>query len=289
MSHRRWCLLLSFLAFQLPQLCCGQEAAHIKPQEVRVLSAIPPRGAEARTGTEFAKATVSMSGPERQQAAVQEILKGNVPGFMHHLRPITLSRRLASGEESHAVVWVTPDYVAIGSDDDFLRMPLTLPSARTIAQAFGCVLPTTRIVDAVWQQADLHLTPNPLPPGPRMRSSEYYLRHREIIEYQRGNLALDTLIAGHKKDVVLTSRLDRQPGRIAIYGWHRKNGQPIQPLSTVHGARYADYSHGLRLVSIEVQVDGRPRSIYDVLEDPSLAPLVSSEGVLPQARALLKP
>ena len=35
-----------------------------------------------------------------------------------------------------------PDYLAVGSDEDFLRMPMTPASAKVIADAFGCRLPT---------------------------------------------------------------------------------------------------------------------------------------------------
>ena len=85
---------------------------------------------------------------------------------------------------------------------------------------------------------------------------------------------------GNKKDLVLTSRLWQSPGRVAIYGWHREVDQPIQPLSTVHGARYADYSHGVRLVSGTVYVNGVKRPIADVLAEPALAKLLTSEGPL---------
>jgi hypothetical protein len=57
----------------------------------------------------------------------------------------------------------------------------------------------------------------------------------------------------------------------------------------VHGVRYADYSHGVRLVWHEVLVDGVRRSIYDVLADPKLAPLLSDEGALRDARVLMDP
>jgi hypothetical protein len=82
------------------------------------------------------------------------------------------------------------------------------------------------------------------------------------------------LTAGDKKDLVLTDRLLRAPGRVAIYGWHRASHDPIQPLSTVHGAGYADYSHGVRLVSRTVYVNGASRSIDAVLTDPELAALL---------------
>jgi hypothetical protein len=91
------------------------------------------------------------------------------------------------------------------------------------------------------------------------------------------------LTAGHKKDLVITRQLWSTPGRVAIYGWHRSDGKPIQSLSTVHGARYADYSHGVRLVSQTLFVDGRPARLLDVLADPQLGPLLSDEGPLPQA------
>jgi hypothetical protein len=58
-------------------------------------------------------------------------------------------------------------------------------------------------------------------------------------------------------------------------------------LSTVHGARYADYSHGVRLISTVVYVDGRPMSIFDVLADSQLSRALSDEGPLPRMASLL--
>ncbi len=182
-----------------------------------------------------------------------------------------------------------PDYLAIGSDADFLRMPLTYPAAVAVASRLGFVLPTRKIVDAVYAAAEVRLEPSPITPGPRMRSTEYYLRHQRRIEEQRGASVPGALTAGHKKDVVITKRLRRNRGRIAIYGWHRGRGRPIQPLSTVHGARYADYSHGVRLVHPTIWIDGEPRPLTEVLADPRLSALVSLEGPIPDAASLLDP
>jgi hypothetical protein len=96
------------------------------------------------------------------------------------------------------------------------------------------------------------------------------------------------LSAGDKKDLVLTNRLWRELDRVAIYGWHRAEGLPIQPLSTVHGWRYADYSHGVRLISTQVWVDGVSRPLFDVLQDPQLAGALSSEGVIQNLLGLIK-
>ncbi len=284
MKRLRWAVALGMAALLLCSGAAGEEVA--QGSKISTLAAVPPRPPGAPTGTQFAHESEKMTGRARQGAAVAEILRGNVPSFVRVLRPIELKGEVG-GDVIEATVWVIPDYVAIGSDEDFLRMPLTWPSAAAIARAFDCIPPTPRIVDAIWQQADHHLTPAPLPPGPQMRTSQYYLRHRASIEGERGDLPLDHLIAGHKKDVVLTGRLLQRRNRIAIYGWHRRGGKAIQPLSTVHDARYADYSHGLRLVWERMLVNGEWQSVFDVLADPALAPVLHAEGRIPTARDLL--
>ena len=61
---------------------------------------------------------------------------------------------------------------------------------------------------------------------------------------------------------------------------HRRNGKPIQPLSTVHGAGYADYSPGIRLVSRTAYLDGREVDLERLMGDPRYAGLISHEGPL---------
>lgn len=279
-------ILLALVSLGVP----AQRAEETGPTPDPIdLDTIPPRPSGAISGSEFARRTSGMQGIERQRSAVDALLRGNVPSFLRRMVPVRLSRELAEGGTVEAWVWVSSDYLAIGSDQDFLHMPLTYYSATRVADAFGCVLPTTRIVDAVYQQSRYHLLPDPLPPGPKMRSSEYYVKHRQLVERQRRGIPLGTLLSGHKKDVVLTRRLATRAGRIAIYGWHRPSGDPIQPLSTIHEARYADYSHGIRLVWNTVLVDGEPRSIYEILVDPRLAPLLSDEGEICTAWKLMHP
>jgi hypothetical protein len=89
---------------------------------------------------------------------------------------------------------------------------------------------------------------------------------------------LGALVAGHKKDVVITARLAQSPGKVAIYGWHHTNGDPIQPLYLGHTAAWVDYSHGVRLVQRSLQVNGKPSSVAAVLADANLAGLLSDEG-----------
>ncbi|MEO8257314.1 MAG: hypothetical protein ABI868_08220 [Acidobacteriota bacterium] len=242
---------------------------------------IPQRSPRARTGSRVADALAGLDARGRERTILGEILDGNMPSFLRQLAPVELSYR-AAGRTVSATIFVTPDYLAIGSDDDFLRIPMNLATATTIADAFGFVLPTRKMVNAVYEQSGHHFVPLPLPAGPRMTSTDYYRAHNALIEKQARAAAVSpgTLVSGHKKDVVLTNLLTRTPGRLAIYGWHRTNGAPIQPLSIVHGACYVDYSHGVRLVADRAWQDGELRPVREMLRDGSLASALSDEGVI---------
>jgi hypothetical protein len=250
---------------------------------------LPPRPADAIGGAEFIRRTSGLSIVERDNAVVAEIERGNVPSFLNRLTPVTINNKATGGRNVTATVWVTPDYLAIGSDDDFFYVPLNYYSATLIAARLGCILPTPRIVDAIYDQAVHRLKPAPLPASPLMGTNRYMAEHKEKVDAQRRGFALGDLISGHKKDLVLTNRLAQIPGRVAIYGWHLATGRPIQPLSLVHGARYVDYSHGVRLVASVVSVGGLARSIYDVLQDAGLAATLSREGVTRNPWGLMHP
>lgn len=261
---------------------------------------IPPRVAQADGAQAFVRAITGLSEHERDGAIRRQLLAGNIPDFLRRAVPVMLTAHLAGGRAARLTLCVLSDYLSLGADDDYLRVPVGLETAMAVAARYGFALPTRRIVDLIYQQASVRLAPQPLPAGEQMRSTAYLLRHEALVDAQMKaqmkvqeqaqppSLAAQpsALMAGHKKDLVLTERLWQQPGRVAIYGWHRENGRPIQPLSTVHGARYADYSHGLRLVSQVVWVNGQPRSLFELLADPQWAPALSDEGPLPHGMAL---
>jgi hypothetical protein len=245
------------------------------------LGVIPSRAAGAPAGREFARQVESLSGLERDEQIRSQLLAGNVPQFLRRLAPVTVTGK-DSDHPVEITVCVLPDYLAVGSDGDFVFVPLGLEAALDVAERFGFDLPTPKLVDAIYEESAVKLPPVPLPAGDQMRSTHYVVHHSELISEQRTALGapLGELTAGDKKDLVLTNRLWQIPGHVAIYGWHRAADHPIQPLSTVHGARYADYSHGIRLVSGIVYVNGVKRSIEDVLAEPRLAALLTSEGPL---------
>jgi hypothetical protein len=177
-----------------------------------------------------------------------------------------------------------PDYLAIGSDDDFVRMPMTPASAMMIADGFGFSLTTTKIADAIYEQADVKLEPKPLTEN--RDAVRTFVQHNAIIEEQRAGKTLGLLVAGIKKDVVITNKLKEKPNKVAIYGWHKPDGKPIQPLYTGHVDWYVDYSHGIRLVSRTVTLDGKERDLFDVLADPKTCAIVGEDQPIPRGAAM---
>lgn len=246
--------------------------------------AIPARTAQARGASEFIKAMAEVGDHARDAAIRSELLAGNLPRFLRQALPATLNASLRDGRQVQLTLCVLADYLGLGSDSDFLLVPMGLDSALAVASKFGFMLPTRRIVDLIYRAADVHLPAQPLPASDSMRSTAYLQQHDTLVAQQRAALGAlpGTLTAGHKKDLVLSERLWQQPGRVAIYGWQRADGTPIQTLSTVHGERYADYSHGVRLVSQTMFIDGHPARLLDVLADAQLGPLLSDEGPLRQ-------
>jgi hypothetical protein len=278
-------------AVALPALLAVPAAAPAGPAAApcdEAAARIGPRDPALPGGSEVMRRLAGLSEPERDRAIRDEVLAGNLPDFLRHPVPVALAGSADGLRGPRVTVCVLPDYLAIGSDADHVRVPMSLYAALDVARAFGFTLPTRRVVDEIYAQARVRLRPTPLPAGDAMRSTGYVVRHDAMVRSQRDAKPepAGALTAGHKKDLVLTNQLWRMPGRLALYGWHRGPSAPIQPLSLVHGARYADYSHGIRLVGTTAFVDGRPRSIFEVLRDPRLAPALSDEGPIERATEL---
>lgn len=241
---------------------------------VQPAPAIPPRPADATGGAEFVRDLEKLTPAAREAAVAKELLRGNLPDFLRTFAKVTVTAPDAAGKPRTATIEVMPDYLAVGSDADFVRIPMTPRTAALVADAFGCALPTRRVVDEVYRAAALRLTPDPLTEA--RESPLSFLRHHALIEARRAGRA--GLIAGIKKDVVVTNRLAEKAGRVAIYGWHTPDGRPIQPLSLVHHEGYVDYSHGVRLMRRAVTVDGSPRDVRHVQYGADTHRLLSDEG-----------
>ncbi len=240
----------------------------------------PPFGQQPQqliTGAQFYRQAMKMQWKERDSFALEKILSGNIPSFLKKLKKINVQAiDTATGKTIRASIYVMPDYLSIGTDADWARIPLTPITAQQIADAFDCFLPTKKIVDIIYNAAAVKLEPVPL--YIYRDSTVTMWQHHLIIEGQRNKNK--GLIAGIKKDVVISGKINRdaKPNRVAIYGWHRLNGQPIQPLYTGHVNWYADYSHGIRLVYRKINVNGNWMDYTEVLKDPVLRKIICDEA-----------
>lgn len=223
------------------------------------------------TGDQFYDSVLGKDREFREQLAKNEILNGNVPCFMKRFKKIKFTSIL-NGKTYTVGLFVLPDYLSVGSKN-FARIPLTPMTAQEIADSLHCFLPTTKIVDIIYQHAKIKL--KPIPMYAFRDSSVTMYQHNLIIEGQRKRRK--GLIAGIKKDVVMTARLYQVKNKVAIYGWHQLNGKPIQPLYTGHANWYVDYSHGIRLIYIKIKINHKWYDYTDVLKSPELHSLICDE------------
>jgi len=229
---------------------------------------LPPRDQAAKTGSQLVQQWEGLSLEERDSSIVQEVLSGNVPNWIRALRVVEVDR-LEDGTWVDVQLGVLPDYLAVGSSEDFITIPMSPQAAQQIADATDMMLPTPVLVDAIWTQSDVRLDPRPIPPSDAMTSVPVFVEHHHMLQMQRDSVAVPpgAWVAGHKKDVVLSGALNGTTSRVAIYGWHRGDGTPIQQVYVGHTDRWVDYSHGIRLVTRSIRVDGSPVDLAEVLRD----------------------
>jgi predicted RNA-binding protein len=239
---------------------------------------IPNRDPSATTGSVFISNNINLTGSPRDNNILNEFLSGNIPDFLRNFKEITIS------DNNNTITYlVMSDVLCIGSNDDYVRMPMSPLTAQKIADKYDCTLPTVKMTKDIWSYAINKLTP--LPWGPPF-NEDMILTYRIGAHNTRINVQLishdiNALTAGHKKDVCLTNKLgvNNPNKKVAIVGWYQLDGSPIQPLNPVsHDENYYDYSHGIRLIANDVMVNGNTMRMQDVFKDPTFSKLVSDEG-----------
>ncbi len=228
------------------------------------------------TGSQFYQQAAAMGWAARDSFVVAEVSAGNVPGFLTKFLPVRVAATdTATGKTVHATFYVSPDYLSIGTNDDWARVCITPMAAQRIADSLLCFLPTRKMVNDIYKAATVHLEPVPM--YAYRDSTPTMWQHHLIIEGQRKGKK--GLIAGIKKDLVISETVSNheKPNRVAIYGWHKPDGKPIQPLYAGHVNWYVDYSQGARLVYRKIKVDNQWMDYTVVLATPSLKGLLCDE------------
>ncbi len=249
---------------------------------------IPLRSPDAMNGTQFMQSVINMSFSDRENAILQELLTGNIPYFIRELKTYETSSQDANGNAHTVIYRVMPDYLAIGADSNYCRIPMGPITAQKAADFFGACMPTRKLVDDIYQNAEIKLAPVTYAPvGNNNETVQKFVEHNTAIEGQLVSAGAlpGQLIGGTKKDVVLSNKIidPARPNHVVIYGWHQLNGDPIQPLTNIHVDWYVDYSHGIRLLDSEISVDGSLQTIQNILKDAVLYKILSDEsGVMSQ-------
>lgn len=239
---------------------------------------LPLRNSDAVTGSVFIKQIEKLSFEEREIRIVEEILSGNVPVFLRDFKKITYQRNGATIE-----FYALPDYLAVGSDSDFVRIPMGPLAAQQIADTLFCSLPSAFLVDQIAGASEGAIDPFPFRPLGN--------RNEQPVVFEDSNNAINALfkakgyrpgmlVSGLKKDVIITYKIadSVRNHHVTIYGWHYPNGERIQPSNNVHINTYVDYSHGIRLLYRTVKINGKEYDLQAILSNPDLYELLSDEG-----------
>lgn len=229
-----------------------------------------------------------LSLPEREARLEASLFAGHLPTFLSTFATFEVRGVDARGRDRIVELAAMVDYLALGTGDDYVRVPLSPRLAQLLANRWRLVLPTPRLVDLVHRHAAARLEDHALSyKHQKVETLEAVLEHEALVLADRAQhlpvAPLGRLVSGHKKDIVLTTQLARaeHQGRVAVYGWHGTGETPHQALSLVRSADYVEYTHGVRLFAAECLVDGRPFALREVMQDAALHKLVSDEGPVP--------
>ncbi len=245
------------------------------------------RSAIALSGSEFSKSIrdTAITLVEREKIIFEEIRSGNIPDFYGNLTEINTTVSV-NGRPHSIRYFVLPDFLAIGSNEDYFYCPMKPQLAQKVADLLRSSLPTRKISDDLYQNAAVKMVPEPIPASPQMITVPVFEKHNMLVNLQR-KLSIDphplgSLVAGNKKDVIISNKIYNDKGilRVVIYGWHKPDGKAIQPLYNGHSTIHVDYSHGIRLVQNKIWVNGKKTSVQKVLASEALSSLLSDEGVI---------
>ena len=227
------------------------------------------------SGYSFYKKAVTFQWSARDSFAINSILNGDIPSFYKKFTKVHTKIVTDQNKIIRAKYYVARDYLVIGNNKDWARIPLTPMAAQKIADSLHCFLPTTKMVEEIYTQSKVKLEPIPMY-AYRDSTITMWQHHLMIEALRKGKRGL---ISGIKKDVVLSNKIIEQgkTNRVAIYGWHQLNGKPIQPLYAGHINSYVDYSHGIRLVLDKIKVNGKWMHYTSILKDPLLRKLLTNE------------
>ena len=176
----------------------------------------------------------------------------------HHL-PLVWVELHAENDRHRATFFVLRDAIQIGVHGDSFRPNVTAIGHQRIADMFGAMLPTSKLVTLAWEQG-FRFAPQTQIADAAMASTDRMLRHsREVDARIDGRPQLVAANAG--KHWVLANKLDglvvQGAQGAANFGWLRSGQSPWQPESYRHNIHHVDYSQVCWLIRCDAILDGR--------------------------------
>src|SRR5262249_52496404 len=122
----------------------------------------------------------------REKEVFAQVTSGNVPDFLRRLCPVQVTN-LFEGKTNWATFYVTPDYLAVGLDEDYFLTQISPNTAQRIADVLNCALPTRKMVNDIYAAAAVKLAPSPIPPSPAMATVPVFSNHNATVHAQRAD------------------------------------------------------------------------------------------------------
>jgi hypothetical protein len=213
---------------------------------------------------------------------------GAVPDFLRTFVGVAIA-----GSVSHVkyeiVFYAAPDFLSVGSDFDWMRVPLSVPAEQWALDYHGCVHPTKPMARAIYAGT---------PKGQRidmlgswgqtsgsmggLTSTRAFVGYHDNVESRRKpDHALGQLTSGLMKDVIISTPSMMKLGRVMFWGGVPSTGTPFHGSGGDSGltvpdhmiAVHNEYAMGLRLCHKKLFVrkaggDWVEKSLADVLADP---------------------
>ncbi len=258
----------------LPFGTAGRAARKLGPPEV---SEHPPRRVVipgSRLMRDYAQLDAGNE-PARHRFVLEQVARRNLPSTWNRWVTVGVRGRRGTRVEFE----VSPHGLRVGTDADWVEIPLDGPHSAAAAELLGCQLATEWMIEQTHRQAAAegtlvhyysaseiaaalgwHDWNNNAPDGPAMKGATFFRWRNQLLRrwLRRRSIADDTLVSGYFKAVVPPIDGQTRRGGLEMVGGRDEEGLQIQPLSGgLHRRTYFDYSHNVRLVRDFVRVDGR--------------------------------
>lgn len=222
--------------------------------------------------------------------------------------------QLADSKGNTATVQVTRRALRLAWGDARLTVSLSFRAAQEAADILDAVMLTTKVSDAVWDQADRKLPVLSRPITAKTADMVDQSGDIESALSKAGGDADHLLVANEGKDWVLTRKFwappvgtnangapegTHTPGATgtrhnsANFGWYSSASSSkspggksvIQSVGLTHDKSHVDYSQLIRFMRRQVTVNGQVMDVAEVLADPQLSSVLQDEGgIIPAAK-----